>query len=171
MSGLLARSHSFAEGTPRSPASTFRVALRAIAARFLLLSVLGAGACQCGTPPPPPSSSTIGQLTAKKIEGGFELDLANLDRPVRALQVDVKLAGGVHATKAEAIGGSDVLEAGLDQPKDDFTVVVSDTRRLNVPEGGVVKVTTDKAPSTITLSRALAVDDGGARRQILVVAQ
>ena len=132
-----------------------------------LVSASGSG-CQCGTAPPPNKPASVGQLSAVNVDGGFELRLTNLERPVRELQVDVKLAGA-SAHSAAASGGSDVLEAGLDAPKSDFTVVVGDTRRLNLPDGAVVKVTTDHAPSSIALSRALAVDDTGKKRDITVV--
>lgn len=125
-------------------------------------------ACTCDGPPPPPPDENVGRITAVAVEGGFELRLSDLERPVRSLQVDVQLEGAL-ATAAEALGGSDVLAAGLDVPKDDFTVVVGDTRRLNLPASAVARVTTDGAPRSISLSRALAVDDAGARRTVTVV--
>lgn len=136
----------------------------------LSLSLVAAAfaACTCEGPPPPPPDENVGRITAVAVEGGFELRLSDLERPVRSLQVDVTLEGA-RATAAETVGGSDVLEAGLDAPKDDFTVVVGDTRRLNLPASAVARVTTDAAPSAITLSRALAVDDAGARRTVTVV--
>lgn len=134
----------------------------------LFLVVIAFAGCPCGAPPPPPPDSSVGRVAAVAVDGGFEIRLSDLERPVRSLQVDVKLEGA-QATAAEAAGGSDIVEAGLAAPKDDFTVVVGDTRRLNLPGGAVVKVTTDAAPSSITLSRALAVDDEGARRTVTVV--
>ncbi|MCC7110981.1 MAG: hypothetical protein IT382_16935, partial [Deltaproteobacteria bacterium] len=62
-----------------------------------------------------------------------------------------------------------VLEAGLAAPKNDFTVVVSDTRRLNLRTGALVRVDTDAVPGEIVLTRALAIDDSGALRTVLVV--
>ncbi len=133
-----------------------------------LAALLAAGACECGTPPPPPPSGAVGQITAAPVDGGFELRLENMTQSVRALQVDVKLEGA-HATAAVAAQGSDLVEAALGDPKDDFTVVAGDTRRLNLPTGAVVRVTTDAAPSKISLSHAVAVDDSGARRDVTVV--
>lgn len=137
---------------------------RALAAG-LLVSAWG---CSCGEPPPPPPGDAVGQLSANTVDGGFELVLSGLERPVRSLQVDVRLSGA-QATSASAIGGSDVLEAGLAAPKNDFTVVLADTRRLNLPSGSVALVETDAAPSEIALTRAFAVDDTGALRTVLVV--
>lgn len=124
--------------------------------------------CSCGAPPPPDADAAVGQVSANPVDGGFELVLSGLERPVRSLQVDVKLTGA-QATAASALGGSDVLESGLAAPKNDFTVVLADTRRLNLPSGAVVRVDTDAAPSEIALSRAFAVDDTGAMRTVLVV--
>ncbi len=141
-------------------------------ATVLLLVTSGvlsaAWGCTCGEPPQPNGAAAVGQLSANPVEGGFELVLSGLERPVRSLQVDVKL-GDAHATAATAVGGSDVLEAGLAAPKNDFTVVVADTRRLNLPSGAVARVDTDAAPTEIALSRAFAVDDTGAMRTVLVV--
>ncbi len=124
--------------------------------------------CTCGAPPPPDPDGAVGQVSATPVEGGFELVLSGLERPVRSLQVDVKLTDA-SATAARALGGSDVIEAGLAAPKNDFTVVVADTRRLNLPSGAVAHVDTDAAPREIALSRAFAVDDTGALRTVLVV--
>ena len=135
---------------------------------WLLGGLLALASCTCGEPPPPDPGAPVGQLAATPVEGGFELVLSGLERPVRSLQVDVKLTGA-QATAATATGGSDVLEAGLAAPKNDFTVVVADTRRLNLPSGAVARVDTDAAPAAIALSHALAVDDTGALRDVLVV--
>ena len=137
--------------------------------RLLILGgLLAASSCTCGEAPPPDQGAPVGQVSVEPVEGGFQIVLSGLERPVRSLQVDVKLTGA-QATAASAIGGSDVLEAGLSAPKNDLTVVVSDTRRLNLPSGAVARVDTDAAPSAITLSRARAVDDLGATRTVLVV--
>lgn len=137
--------------------------------RSLLVGLLvAASGCTCGEPPPPDPGAAVGQVSANPVEGGFELVLSGLERPVRSLQVDVKLTGA-QGTAASALGGSDVFEAGLAAPKNDFTVVIADTRRLNLPSGAVARVDTDAAPSEIELSRAFAVDDLGALRTVLVV--
>ena len=130
-----------------------------------LALLLLVSACQCGAPPPPPPPPG-GQLVAVVTDGGFDLQLRNVDQPMRELQVDVKLAGA-HASAATS--SADVVEAGLDAPKDDFTVVVADTRRLNLPSAPVVHVVTDAAPTKITLARAIAVDAAGKKRELTVV--
>ena len=87
----------------------------------------------------------------------------------QAISMQAQADGWFELTSAEARGGSDLIEAGLGVPKGDFTVVIGDTRRLSLPAGAVAKVTTDEDPSSISLSRALAVDDAGARRGLTVV--
>lgn len=141
---------------------------RALIRVLFVAALLSLSACTCGEPPPPDPGAAVGQLSANPVEGGFELVLSDLERPVRSLQVDVKL-NGANATAASNLGGSDVLEAGLAAPKNDFTVVVSDTRRLNLRTGALVRVDTDAAPAEIALTRALAIDDSGALRTVLVV--
>lgn len=135
---------------------------------WLVAGMLAGSSCTCGGGPPPDPGAPVGQVSASPIEGGFQIVLSGLERPLRSLQVDVRLTGAT-ATAASAEGGADVLEAGLAAPKNDFTLVVSDTRRLNLPLGAVARVDTDVAPETITLSRALAIDDSGAQRTVLVV--
>jgi hypothetical protein len=148
---------------PKAPA------LLALGLALGLAAALSTSSCSCEGPPPPPPDGTVARITAVPVEGGFELRLTPVERAlVRSLQVDVKLEGA-RALSAEALGRSDVIEAGLGVPRDDFTVVVSDTRRLNLPTGGVARVTTDAPPSSIVLSRAIAVDDAGARRTVTVV--
>jgi hypothetical protein len=132
------------------------------------LALLPLSACTCGPTDPPPPGAPVGQVTAVPVEGGFELRLSALERTVRSLQIDVKLEGA-SATAVEASGDTDLVEAGLGVPKDDFTVVVGDTRKLNLPAGAVAKVTTDRQASSISLSGALAVDDAGKRRTVTVV--
>ena len=150
---------------PRGAARGLHVAGARVVLAGALLSLSG---CTCGELPQPDPDAAVGQLSANPVEGGFELVLSDLERPVRSLQVDVKL-NGANATGATNLGGSDVLEAGLAAPKNDFTVVVSDTRRLNLPTGALVRVDTDAAPGEIVLTRALAIDDSGALRTVLVV--
>ena len=142
--------------------------IRALA-RVLLVGALSlAWSCTCGEVPPPDPGAPVGQVSANPVAGGFEIVLSGLERPVRSLQIDVKLSGA-QATAASALGQFDVFEAGLGAPKNDFTVVLSDTRRLNLPSGAVARVDTDAVPSEIALSHALAVDDLGATRTVLVV--
>jgi hypothetical protein len=141
----------------------------------LMLVATAFGACECVDPPPPNPDAPVARVTAVlRDEGGFDLVLSNLERPVRSLQVDVKLDGAL-ATEVTAIAGAgaapaDVVEADLDaQGKDDFTVVIADTRRLNLPAGAVARVGTGLDLQKVTLSRALAVDDSGALRDVTVV--
>ena len=127
------------------------------------LTLVAFSSCTCGPPKPTPSETPVGQVVASVIDGGFDIRLQALERPVRSLQVDVKLQG-TRATRAESIAGADLLETSLGVPSDAFTVVVGDTRRLNLPSGAVVRVFTEAPPTSITLSGALAVDDAGALR-------
>jgi hypothetical protein len=135
-----------------------------------LCASLAVSSCTCEGPGNGPVDGALGSVSAVPASGGFEIRVTGLEasRRVRSLQVDVKI-DGASATNATAVGGNDILEAGLDAPKSDFTVVVADTRRLNLPLGAVVRVATDVPPSTITLSKALAIDDTGARRSMTVV--
>ena len=134
-----------------------------------MLVALAFGACECIEPPVRDPDAPVARVTAVvRDDGGFDLVLSNLERPVRSLQVDVKLEGAL-ASEVTALGGSDVAEAALDTPKDDFTVVVADTRRLNLPAGAVARVGTGLDLRRVTLSRALAVDDSGALRDVTVV--
>lgn len=140
-----------------------------------LLVGVAFGGCQCVEPEPPPLNTPVATVTAVlRDDGGFDLVLSNLERPVRSLQVDVKLDGAL-ATAVSAIAGAgaaaaDIVEADLDaQGKSDFTVVIADTRRLNLPAGAVARVGTGLDLQKVTLSRALAVDDSGALRSVIVV--
>lgn len=136
---------------------------------WTLLALVTVVGCECEAPPPPNPDAPVARITAVILEeGGFDLVLSNLERPVRSLQVDVNLDGAL-ASNVAALGGSDLAEAGLDVPKDDFTVVVADTRRLNLPAGAVARVSTGLDLNRVTLSRALAVDDSGALRAVTVV--
>ena len=134
----------------------------------LALACVSLCGCECA-PPPPSADAPVAQLSAVLLQdGGFELVLSSLQRPVRSLQVDVKLEGAL-ATSVVALGGTDLVEAGLGAPKDDFTLVVTDTRRLNLPAGAVARISAGVELSTVTLSRALAVDDSGALRDVTVL--
>jgi hypothetical protein len=133
-----------------------------------LVVVIALAGCECVPPVLTPDAPVARVTAVLRDDGGFDVVLSKLERPVRSLQVDVKLDGAL-ASSVEAVGGSDLVEAGLDRPKDDFTIVVADTRRLNLPDGAVVRVGTGLDLRAVTLSRALAVDDSGARRDVTVV--
>jgi hypothetical protein len=141
----------------------------------LALVATAFGGCTCIEPTPQNPDAPVARVTAVLLEdGGFDLVLSNLERPVRSLQVDVKL-DGARATTVTALAGAgasaaDVVEADLPvDGKDDFTVVIADTRRLNLPAGPVARVGTGLELQKVTLSRALAVDDSGALRGVTVV--
>ncbi len=140
---------------------------------FLLSSVLFAAGCPDGcTPPPDPPVEGAGTLTARPVTGGFELVLADLDRPLRTLSVEVTLGGGASATRAESAGAvaHDLVEAGLQTSRSSFTVVVADTRRIALDDGAIARVDVDGSGS-VTLSQAAAVDDQGDLVQLTVDAQ
>lgn len=113
-------------------------------------------------------SATVNGTTAT-------LTLASLSAPLRAVQVDVSVSGG-QARAASGVGPWDVVEAGLSAttanpgggPKDRFTLVVADTRRLPVNDGAFAQIVVDEG-ATVTLSHAVAVDANGTRRPITVV--
>lgn len=146
--------------------SLFSTLRRAVATALLAGGPALVG-CNCEGPPPPSPETSVGRINAVPAEDGFDLVVTS-DAPLRTLQVDVKLAGA-RATAARALGPSDVLESGLAAPREDFTLVLSDTRKLNLPVGSVAHVTTDAPPASITLSRAIVVDATGARRTLTVV--
>lgn len=134
-----------------------------------LLAVVALSSCQCVPAPPPKKDAPVARVSAVLRDGGgFDIVLASLKRPVRSLQVDVKLDGAL-ASSVEALGGSDVVEAGLDAPKDDFTIVVADTRHLSLPAGAVARIATGLGLRAVTLTGALAVDDSGALRNVTEV--
>jgi hypothetical protein len=90
------------------------------------------------------------------------------------LQVDVVISGG-RASAATGTGPWDVVEAGLAPsaanpdggPRDRFTLVVADTRRLPVNDGGLARLVIDDG-ANVTLSNAFAVDATGVRRPLTV---
>lgn len=134
------------------------------ARQALVAALLGAAAmapaCSCDDAPRPDDVPVVGRISAVPVEGGFEIVLEALEGPARSLQVDVKLDGAL-ALAARAAEPSDVIAAGLVAPRDDFTVVVSDTRRIALAPGTVVRVDTDRPPGAITLSRARLTDGQG----------
>jgi hypothetical protein len=147
-------------------------ALRAVcAAAALLVAPACTPSCE---PPPPVTGDPAGTITTRPVQGGFELVLGALARPLTAVQVDVEVTGA-RAVRIVAAGAvaHDVLEAGLDQPKASFTAVVSDVRRLPLVEGAIAKIETDAPNSEVAprLTEAVAVDETGARRTLNVVVQ
>lgn len=136
----------------------------------LVLAV--APGCPSSCDPPPTIDDPAGTITTRPVQGGFELVLGALDRPLTAVQVDVVL-DGARATRIVAAGSvaHDVLEAGLVEPRASFTAVVSDLRRLPLVEGPIALIQTDAPNSAIAprLSSAVAVDETGARRTLNVV--
>lgn len=129
-----------------------------------LLLLLAPFACECQPGPGDAGpDGSGGVLVARAVGGGFELSLEDLDAPLRTLQVGVTLTG-TRATALSAAGvvAHDVLEAGLDQPKESFTAVVADTRRLLLTEGAIARIDTEGA-GQIQLRSALAIDDEGQR--------
>jgi hypothetical protein len=125
------------------------------------LSLLGAFGCQCEAGGNDAGVTDTGRITTRAVEGGVELVLENLATPLRTLQVDVQVSGA-QATALEPAGpvSFNVLEAALEAPRSDLTVVVADTRRLNLNDGVIALLRLDGA-GTVTLSRAVAVDDDG----------
>jgi len=129
-----------------------------------LLSLLS-GCTSCETIDPPDQPAAAGALTVVVAGGTATLNLSGVAGSLRSLQVDVVVAAG----QASAIDGlgHDLVEAGLGAenggPKSSFTVVVADTRRLPVNNGGVARLTIDDG-ATVTLSNAIAVDAAGNKR-------
>lgn len=140
---------------------------RALSALLVAFTAVAGAGCPGDTEPKAPEEEVVGRIRADVVEGGVVLVVDGLARPIRSLQVDVKL-DGANGLLARALNGNDVLEAGLEAPRDDFTVVVSDTRRVPLVPGAVVQVDTDRGPTGVTLSRALAVDTEGARVALTV---
>lgn len=135
----------------------------------LLLSVAGCTGCEppvVDEPPPGP----IGSLRLEAENGSATLVLVGLEQPLRALQVDVDVAGGV-ATAFLPLADHDIVEAGLgDGPAARFTAVVGDTRKLPLNSGPLARLTVDEG-ATVTLTAAFGVDQSGKKRALTVVAQ
>jgi hypothetical protein len=131
---------------------------------FALL-LTGAFGCHCdnngGDDAGPLGSGRV--FTRAADEGGQELVLADLGTPLRALQIDVRVSGarvtGVQPAGAVSLN---LLEAALDEPKSDLTLVLSDVRRLLLNDGPAARLVTD-GPGALALSRAIGIDDDGKR--------
>ncbi|MBM4283393.1 MAG: hypothetical protein FJ137_22500 [Deltaproteobacteria bacterium] len=148
--------------------------------RVLLLVLAGAvssaPACSCDPPPPDrPARDAVGDLRVVVDGATAELSLSGLLAPLRALQVDIAVEGG-RASAVTAVGPWNVVEAGLQAsaenpgggPKDRFTLVLADTRRLPVADGAVARLVID-ANATVSLTQAFAVDAEGKKRPLTVV--
>ncbi len=136
--------------------------------------LLSLGSCSCDPPPvPPPAVTAAGsvRVDAGADTGAVSVVLVGLDQPLRAFQVDVDVAGG-NALAALGVG-PDIVEAGLAPedggPKNRFTLVVSDTRRLPLNNGVVGRLAIDNG-ATVTLTKAFGIDQQGQKRPLTVVA-
>lgn len=146
---------------------------------FLLLLALSATtgcSLTCAAPPPtPPADDAVGSIDVGVTGTTATLSVAELAAPLRALQVDVVVSGG-KASSATGAGPWDIVEAGLvastanpdGGPKDRFTLVVADTRRLPINDGALARLVID-AGARVTLSNAVAVDAAGNKRPLKVV--
>ena len=148
--------------------------------RPLFLALLcGPALLGCPPPPEPPPSGgdAVGSIRVDVAGAEATVVLAELEAPLRALEVDVRVSGGV-ASAARAIGPYDLVEAGLQAgptnpaggPRDRFTLVVADTRRLPINDGPCARLTVD-AGADVTLLAARAVDANGRKRPVTVVAR
>jgi hypothetical protein len=143
-----------------------------------LLSTISGCSLTCGAPPPePPPDDAVGSIDVVVDGTSATLSLSGLDAPLRALQVDVVVGEG-RASSVTAIGPWDVVEAGLTAsptnpiggPKDHFTLVVADTRRLPVNDGPLARLVIDDG-AKVKLANAVAVDADGEKRSVTVVAR
>jgi hypothetical protein len=144
-----------------------RVLLR-LALCSLLLGVAGGG-CLCGDAPPADAGPTGAGVLIATVDGDtVTLRLESLAAPLRTLQVDVAVEGA-QATALEPAGdrAHDVLDAALESPRADLTVVIADTRRLLLAGGEVALLRLDGS-GTVVLENALAVDDDGQRVELRV---
>jgi hypothetical protein len=134
-----------------------------------LLVPVALGACTCAPPEEKKPLPAVGTLRANIVDDGVELSLETGDSRVRTLQVKVALTSAT-ASDVVSIGDIDLVEDGIDEPKDTFTVVVADTRRVLIHEGAFARVVlADGAPTAVSLSGAIAVDDQGRKRTLKVV--
>ena len=131
-----------------------------------LLSLLS-GCPSCEAVDDPPAQTPAGALSVVVSGETATLIVSGVAGSLRAVQVDVVVAGG-QASAVDGLG-HDLVEAGLAAenggPKSSFTVVVADTRRLPVNNGGVARLTIDDG-ATVTLSNAFAIDAAGAKRAL-----
>ncbi len=131
------------------------------------LVLVAAYGCTCAAPTGDGGVPDSGRVLARAAEGGgVEIVLADLTTPLRTLQVDVVLTGA-EATGVVAAGpvAFNLLEAALDEPRAQLTLVVADTRRLPLNNGAIARLVTT-GDAEVTLSNALAVDDDGERRAL-----
>jgi hypothetical protein len=150
--------------------------LRTFTALFLGMLVQS---CSCDPlpPEPPPGADAVGTIRVDVTGGTATVTLAELEAPLRALEVDVQVSGG-RATAARATGAHDLVEAGLvagpahpeGGPRDRFTLVLADTRRLPIADGPCAQLTVDDG-ATVALRAAAAVDANGRKRPLTVVAR
>lgn len=140
--------------------------MRAMLLCAALLSLLS-GCTSCETVDPPVETPAAGALSLVVNGATATLNLSGVAGSLRSLQVDVAVAGG-QASAVDGLG-HDLVEAGLAAenggPKSSFTVVVADTRRLPVNNGGVARLTIDDG-ATIILSNAFAIDAAGNKRAL-----
>ena len=140
-------------------------------ASIALLAALGFGGCDCGAPVDPPDVvPAVGTINVAVDGATATLSVSGLQRSLRSLQVDVDVKGG-RASAIAAAAGHNLIEGGLlpadGGPRDRFTAVVADTRRLPINNGAVARITVD-AGATVGLKAAVAIDDTGARRILTV---
>lgn len=134
---------------------------------FSLLILVGAFGCECTPPATDGGVADGGRVFARAVEGGgLEIVLDDLPTPLRTLQVDIALTGG-EATDVVSAGAVafNILEAALDAPRADLTLVVADTRRLPLNNGAIARLVTS-GDAEATLTNAFAVDDDGERRTL-----
>ncbi|MDP2345359.1 MAG: hypothetical protein Q8O67_30725 [Deltaproteobacteria bacterium] len=137
---------------------------------------MGALGSSCSCDPPiedPPAVQPVGSVRVDVDGAGATLVLVGLEQPLRAFEVDVSVQGG-RASALVAIADHDVVEAGLRPedggPKDRFTVVVGDTRRVPIVNGALAVLSLDGG-ATVVLSGAAGIDQSGKKRSLTVVAQ
>jgi hypothetical protein len=139
--------------------------MKTLLAALMLCSLAACGGC-------PPSGADagpdgpFGQVRARAVTGGFDVELVSLERPVRAVQIEI-LLDGANATAAAASGTllHDLVEGGLDAPKATFVLVVGDTRGILLDEGVIARVSTT-GPGSVTFGAMTAVDETGAKQTL-----
>ena len=147
-----------------------RLAVAACLIFFGALSTLSSCACD---PPAvePPGLGAVGSVRVDVNGATATLVLAGLEQPLRAFEVDVTVNNGT-ATLLTAIADHDVVEGGLRPedggPRDRFTVVVSDTRRLPLKNGALVVLSLQEG-ATLVLRAAFGIDQQGNKRSLTVV--